>query len=56
MNELLVFGSNLIAVVSDNYNNDPIMSKVWEYGFHAVLPKPYSFEDLKKILSKILVS
>ena len=53
MRGLLKLDENVRVIVSSGYNNDPIMAKFWEYGFCAVLPKPYSFIDLKRVLSKI---
>ncbi|MBU0674274.1 MAG: response regulator [Proteobacteria bacterium] len=42
------------AVVSSGYSNDPVMANYQDYGFCEVMPKPYRFETVGKILSKIL--
>ena len=52
MRGLMMLNADVRVVVSSGYNNDPIMAKFWEYGFCAVLPKPYSFGELKRALSR----
>jgi len=42
------------AVVSSGYANDPIMANFSEYGFCGVAPKPFSLQDLSKLLQMIL--
>ncbi|MFZ5569250.1 MAG: PAS domain S-box protein [Thermodesulfobacteriota bacterium] len=42
------------AVVSSGYSNDPIMANYRQYGFNAVLAKPYLFEEVKRILGFLL--
>lgn len=51
--ELLKIDSNVKAVVSSGYSNDPIMSNYADYGFCGVIPKPYSQEQLCEVLNKI---
>lgn len=36
----------LAAIVSSGYSNDPVMARYREYGFDAVLPKPYRTDAL----------
>jgi CheY-like chemotaxis protein len=43
------------AVVSSGYVNDPVIEQYWKYGFVGALLKPYTLNDLKKTLEKILV-
>ena len=35
-------------------DDDPVMKNYADYGFHAVLKKPFRFEDVKKVLEKTL--
>lgn len=42
------------ALVSSGYANDPVMANYKKYGFCGVVPKPFSVEDLNKVLSCIL--
>ncbi|MFA6283256.1 MAG: PAS domain S-box protein [Desulfurivibrionaceae bacterium] len=44
------------AVVSSGYANDPIMANFSEYGFCGVAPKPFSLQDMSKLLQMILNS
>ncbi len=51
--KLLKIDSTIKAVVSSGYSNDPIMSNYKEYGFCAVVPKPYTKNQLAKLLNTI---
>ncbi len=42
------------AIVSSGYSNDPILSNYREFGFIAVLNKPYTIQELKDVLHSIL--
>jgi PAS domain S-box-containing protein len=42
------------AVVSSGYSDDPVMSRYIDYGFHAVLPKPYQPQDLMELVRGLL--
>lgn len=51
MKKLQELDPNAAVIVSSGYSNDPVMANFREYGFSAVLTKPYVFEDLKQTLS-----
>lgn len=42
------------AVVASGYSTDPVMADYKKYGFRGVVIKPYSIEDLSKMLHKVL--
>lgn len=42
------------AVISSGYMKDPVIEEYWKYGFIGAIAKPYSLEDLKGSLEKIL--
>jgi DNA-binding NarL/FixJ family response regulator len=44
------------AIVSSGYSNDPIMANFKEYGFKAMVSKPFHFEEMQKILESTLQS
>jgi len=44
------------AVVSSGYSNDPIMSDFEVYGFTDVVAKPYSIDELKVVMNRLLES
>ncbi len=44
------------AIASSGYANDPIMAHFSDYGFSAVIPKPYHLEDLRTSLSQLLLA
>lgn len=52
--ELRKIDPKVKAVVSSGYSNDPIMSKYKDYGFSAVIAKPYRLQDLSEVLKKLL--
>jgi signal transduction histidine kinase/ActR/RegA family two-component response regulator len=41
------------AVVSSGYSNDPILSSYRDYGFQAVLTKPYDLQELQQVLGTL---
>jgi len=50
---LLKIGSEIKAIVSSGYSDDPIMSDYRKYGFCGMLQKPFQIEDLSYILYKM---
>jgi two-component system cell cycle sensor histidine kinase/response regulator CckA len=42
------------AIVSSGYSDDLIMGDYGEFGFRAVLPKPYGIADLNRVLRDVL--
>ncbi|MCG6536499.1 MAG: ATP-binding protein, partial [Syntrophales bacterium LBB04] len=42
------------VIVSSGYSNDPVMANFREYGFAAVLTKPYIVEDLRETINHLL--
>lgn len=54
LQKLRVIDPDVKAIVSSGYASDPIMAKYKEYGFKAVLPKPYEVKKLSSVLSHVL--
>lgn len=54
MEKLLEIDSEVKAIVSSGYSNDPVMANFKEYGFKSVLSKPYKMEDLCRSLDALL--
>jgi len=52
--KLLMIDSNVKAIVSSGYSSDPVMANFRDYGFSAVLSKPYRSQDLSKVLKEII--
>ncbi|NOX25967.1 MAG: PAS domain S-box protein, partial [Deltaproteobacteria bacterium] len=42
------------AIVSSGYATDPIMANYKEYGFAAVIPKPFTLNELSQILWRVI--
>ena len=45
---------DVAAVVSSGYSDDPVMANYEQYGFVAVLPKPYEPSALRDLVNEIL--
>lgn len=44
------------AIVSSGYSNDPVMANFEQYGFSAVIAKPYKIAELSETLHKLLAT
>jgi len=42
------------AIVSSGYSEDPVMSEYKKHGFNAIVNKPYQYEELCKVVSKVI--
>jgi PAS domain S-box-containing protein len=54
VNELKNIDPDVKAVVSSGYSNDPVMANYSEYGFTAVVKKPFIIEELEDVLYAVL--
>lgn len=52
--DLLAFDPNARLIVSSGYSSDPVMANHAEYGFKAVIVKPYKMEELVATLQQVL--
>ena len=46
----------VVAIVSSGYSDAPAMARPTEFGFSAVLPKPYPPRDLRKLVADMIES
>ncbi len=51
--ELLAFDPQAKIVVSSGYSNDPVMANYLEYGFVAVINKPFKLKEPADLLHKV---
>ena len=54
--ELLAMDPAAHAVVCSGYSDDPVMADYQAYGFKARIPKPFSGDELKRVLSDLIRS
>jgi CheY-like chemotaxis protein len=54
MERLLEIDPTVTAIVSSGYSNDPVMANYREYGFQAVLTKPYQLHDLEQVVRRVV--
>jgi CheY-like chemotaxis protein len=47
-------GSNVPAIVCSGYSRDPVMANFSDYGFQAVVPKPYDIATLTETIKRLL--
>jgi len=52
--ELVKIDPNVKAIVSSGYSTDPAVTNFHEYGFKAVISKPFKIEELGDILKKVV--
>lgn len=51
--EMRKIDPGIMGIVSSGYSHDPVMSNFRDYGFAAVLKKPYNFDELREIITGI---
>jgi PAS domain S-box-containing protein len=51
---LLAYDPKARVIVSSGYSNDPIMGDFKDYGFSAVLAKPYRLDELRAVLAAVM--
>ncbi len=54
MKEVRAIDPNVKSIVSSGYSDDPAMSQPEEYGFDAVVPKPYQPERLIEVIRGLM--
>ncbi|HQG31650.1 MAG TPA: response regulator [Deltaproteobacteria bacterium] len=52
--ELVKIDPNVKAIVSSGYSTDPAVTNFREYGFKAVISKPFKIEELGDILKQVI--
>ena len=48
------FDPMIRAIVSSGYSNDPVMSHYSDYGFQAILTKPYKIETMSAVIAEVI--
>ena len=56
MEQILAIDPDVRAIVSSGYSDDPVMARFMDYGFSAVLPKPYEPRQLLELVEEVLSS
>jgi PAS domain S-box-containing protein len=56
MKKLLDLDEEAKGIVSSGYTHDPVMSNYKEYGFCAVISKPYNIDELRNIIQSAIQS
>lgn len=51
---ILEIDPSVKAIVSSGYATDPVMSRHREYGFCAMLAKPYEIADLARVVQEVV--
>jgi PAS domain S-box-containing protein len=56
LENLLEIDPSAKSIVSSGYSNDPIMANFSEYGFKAVIKKPFTLKELGNVLHEVMGS
>lgn len=54
MKELQKIDPKVRAIVSSGYSNDPVMAHYSDYGFRAILTKPYKIETMSAVIAEVI--
>ncbi len=52
--QLKLIDPDVYAIVVSGYSNDPVLANYKEYGFKDLLTKPYTIDELKRVLKRAL--
>ena len=55
LRQILERDTEVKAIVSSGYSDDPIMANFKEYGFKGVITKPFRITKLSEVLHDVLV-
>lgn len=55
MQELIKLNPEVKGIVSSGYSEDPVLSNYKEYGFCAILQKPYDVIDLDETIKRVIL-
>jgi len=53
--KLVEYDPDVIALVSSGFVGDPVLQNYLEFGFRGVIPKPYTSDELRDGLNRVLV-
>ncbi len=53
--KLIEYDPDVVALVSSGFVGDPVLQNYREYGFRGVIPKPYTSDELREGLSRVLI-
>jgi len=53
--KLIEIDTDVKAIITSGYSNNPIMSEYEQYGFSGAVSKPYTVNELNDTLSKIIM-
>ena len=53
--QLIEYDPEVIALVSSGFVGDPVLQNYHEFGFRGVIPKPYTSDELRDGLKRVLV-
>ena len=54
MREILKIDPGARGIVSSGYSSDPVMANHREYGFRAMVPKPYRISDFVQAIREVM--
>ena len=52
--DILAINPEAVAIVSSGYADDPVMADYAEYGFKGLIAKPYTMDNIDKVLKEVL--
>jgi len=52
--ELIRIDPEVRAIVSSGYSNDPALSNYRQYGFRAIMAKPFRMQELREVLNRVI--
>ena len=54
LKKLYEIDSEVKAIASSGYSNDPVIAGFIEYGFHGAIVKPYKIDEMNEVVSRVI--
>ncbi len=51
---LRAIDKDVVLLVSSGYSDDPVLAQYSKYGFNGIIPKPYTLDEVDRVLKSVL--
>ena len=56
LQKLLEIDPKVKVIIASGYSDDPVMANFKDYGFKAIISKPFTFQQIKDVVRSVLIT